>query len=513
MKLVLQVFRFLAKVLGGLAGNEVLGKTAAECKDNGKKAETQWQLNEVSAETALNEVLQPLPSFDLLPRSMSQIASASVEKRPAEHLREREKIQSPLDRPCPSPRKRSREAVAVDDDDSAAESALPFAEILRRLSGTHAEAAALRFSSQGVFVEVDLLLGCSVRSVPVSCEVAQCLAGSTAPQSQSARTLRKGRLATVDLSGDCSLALPPEAYHVEKGTSKRLLLRGNNFFNFLTRQWHPLSKLVAYEPGRKVLYCAFRPNSQTLFVKVGYRALGGQAEASLVGYLEKKTDELRLTNCPGAGLFVMPLPRDHTDSLSDPARAAEESLKSVVTTSQVLHAVPTGNRADVGVFSASLEYYFVCAKQPDHTPLQALTTVLRGFTGDCDLLPYRVVAHERGTGQKSRRGRKTLVSWCEEDGSCETPTGRLPLPRGPLAVEVVDLDADPAPVHAVLASAASVPRKVPLQRASVLRSRFALRAMAAKHAAGAFRRRFSKRRAFGSFGPPAKRQRRALSCP
>merc|ERR1711877_16122 len=60
------------------------------------------------------------------------------------------------------------------------------------------------------------------------------------------------------------------------------------------------------------------------------------------------------------------------------------------------------------------EYFFVAARQPGYSPLQALTAVLQGFSGDCELQPRRAVAKARDPwGQ--RAGRKRLVAWPEDE--------------------------------------------------------------------------------------------------
>mmetsp|Transcript_22066 Transcript_22066/g.47042 ORF Transcript_22066/g.47042 Transcript_22066/m.47042 type:complete len:198 (+) Transcript_22066:355-948(+) len=71
----------------------------------------------------------------------------------------------------------------------------------------------------------------------------------------------------------------------------------------------------------------------------------------------------------------------------------------------VLHS---GNRADIGSFSTSLEYMFIedaCSQAQD--PIRALRTVLRRFSGNPSLEPLRAEAPLCA----AKRGRKRLRSW------------------------------------------------------------------------------------------------------
>jgi len=372
--------------------------------------------------------------------------------------------------------------ATLDDDDSDHEKS----ECIHRIRTAAlpimnaADASKLHFSMDGILLEMDLLRNCSAKSVRISEAVAQRLTGGVSPE--KATGLRSGRLKTLDATAGCKLVLP-----VGHGKG-RTLECGAAFFNFLLQQWQTSSRLQAYLPGRKVLYCTFRPQSGVLFVKVGYRALGQRGDAALLGYLEKKSKEMKLTNIRGAGLFVLPLPHDH-QGLVDPARAAEESLKSALRDSPVIQSTPSGHHADVASFSSSLEYFFVAARRPGYSPLQALTAVLRGFTGDCELMPRRAVA---SGGLGLRTGRKRLLPWRSEDSSCEPPA-------------VSSAGSSESPCQGVEEGSAG------LALASALRSRQKIRAAAA--AIGPFGRRVSRRHNAFLALPAAKRQRRALSCP
>lgn len=325
--------------------------------------------------------------------------------------------------------RQSRRRALVDDDDSDTEQRHVPEQALHALRAKRAEDAP-SFSIDGVDIWVDMLGHCRVRNVQISSAVAMLMTGGVCPEGRT--LLHHGCLASsagynASRSGQVPRAFSLQLLRGNNSCGRRVLISEGLFFNFPLRQWQPLSRLSAYMPTGRVLYCAFRPvillgprSSATLFVKIGYRSLGAQEESTLVGYVEKKSKELRLTNVAGAGIFVLPVPRSHS-GFEDPARAAEESLKSAVRDSEELRVVPTGHRGDVGIFSASLEYLCVDSRRPDATPLQALTEVLRKFGGEPSLEPYRVAA---SGGGRHRCGRKRLAPWCAaSDGDFELAGG------------------------------------------------------------------------------------------
>eukprot|EP00930_Biecheleria_cincta_P098085 TRINITY_DN89775_c0_g1_i1.p1 TRINITY_DN89775_c0_g1~~TRINITY_DN89775_c0_g1_i1.p1 ORF type:complete len:562 (-),score=79.11 TRINITY_DN89775_c0_g1_i1:165-1787(-) len=406
---------------------------------------------------------------------------------------------------------RSSAQVAFDDDDSDNQekhmivSKTQCADELDALS----RKGQLSFSTQSVLVSIECLRAAtSTRTVTASRSLVMHLTGGKSPA--TATGLRSGRVVSLEATEcDCKLIrMAPEGEH--PGSSHFwLLVRGNTaFFNFLRNQWQPMSKLCTYLPGRKVLYCAFTPHGSSLFVKLGYRSLGQQGDAALLGYLEKKSRLLKLTNNPGAGLFVLPLPKDH-EGLADPARAAEESLKSAVRNSAMLSATPSGHQADVTAFSHSLEYFFVAARQPDYSPLQALTAVLQGFSGDCELRPRRAVAKARDPWRQ-RAGRKRLVAWPEDELNPSTACSSA---QACLAKQSGLVDSKRSAEEKPFSVASVVPRPPSLAVASSLRSRQKIRAAAA--ALGAFGRRASRRHLAARLTTQfAKRRRlRAKSCP
>ncbi|CAJ1373590.1 unnamed protein product [Effrenium voratum] len=298
--------------------------------------------------------------------------------------------------------KAARAAERQPDDDSECASRCRCSHCSQSDLGDHGD---LRFSTQGVLVDVEELQTCRRRHVPISSAVATQLTAGILPG--DTRVLRSGRLARLS-SANYALMRPGEA-------SERVLTCGRAFFNFLLKRWQPMTRLVAYMPGRHVLYCAFTRKEDALFIKVGYRTLNGKRE-SIVNYIEKKTAKLRLTNVSGAGLFIMHLPQNHA-CFKDPARAAEESLKLAIRSSEQLQASPSGHHGEIGTFSSSLEYYFVKAQQGAVLP--ALTSVLRDFTGDQSLVPLRCVAALR---------RKRLLAWEAESAAGSLGSlGSLPL--------------------------------------------------------------------------------------
>jgi len=196
------------------------------------------------------------------------------------------------------------------------------------------------------------------------------------------------------------------------------------FFNFVVGKWQPLNLATggAYASARQVLYVAFtrEKGRPALFVKLGFRELadGWSGQNSLVGYLEKKSRKLRLTNAPGAGIFIFPVPESHK-AFGQPGRAAEASLKTALLHNSGLVVMPSGHLAEVGTFSASLEYLFVEARAAgpgadacaaSAYALAALARALREFSGDAHLMPRRA---EASGGGGARRGRKRLRPWGE----------------------------------------------------------------------------------------------------
>ena len=291
-----------------------------------------------------------------------------------------------------------------------------FWKIQKTLMAEQIEAGSLSFSVEGVLVHLDLLKSSSRRRVEISNAVAEHLTGGVLCDT---RILQHGRLVRVSANATYMLNLPVES----EGNQGRILsLGGSTFFNFLLKQWQPMSRLGAYMPGRNVLYCSFTPADDALFVKVGYHALGDERRESIIRYVEKKTERLRITNRAGAGLFVMPLPKTH-DCFADPAKAAEESLKSAIRSSSRLEASPSSRNGELVSFSGSLEYYFIKAQPGEGTSLQALVHALQDFTGNPCLKPLRSVM----TPGPFRAGRRFLQDWRGPYQNVSNST--FPLPR------------------------------------------------------------------------------------
>ncbi|CAE7234824.1 Jmjd8, partial [Symbiodinium sp. KB8] len=232
----------------------------------------------------------------------------------------------------------------------------------------------------------------TTKCIPISKVVAKHLAGSLPTD---ARVLKGGRLCRVGRkSGDQSACkLMSDDSSPGQDNSTRLLVCDSVFFNFAAKQWQPLSRLGVYMSPRHLLYCAFVPTDNLLFIKVGYRAMADKRDEPILKYIEQ-TKRLHITNIAGAGVFLMPLPKSH-EVFKDPARAAEESLKSAIRCSKVLHASPSGRNMEFVTFSSSLEYFLVKSKEGEAregSALQALTQTLRDFTGDGELRPLRAVA-------------------------------------------------------------------------------------------------------------------------
>jgi len=244
------------------------------------------------------------------------------------------------------------------------------------------------------------------------------LAGGVLPASCVA--LHKGRLAAVAPEGG--------DFRLQRASGAWLLaVDGRAFFNFAVRRWQPLAMAHGpYSPVRELLYVAFVAEASlrgpargtpALFVKLGYRELAEEEnddQDALIGYVEKKTAKLKITNVAGAGIFVFKVPKSH-QVFARPCRAAEASLKTELLNSSDVAVTPSGHCGELGAFSASLEYMFVedaAEGSAGVGPLAALTKTLRSFTGDPTLSPYSARASD-GTvyGGGSRKGRKRLRAW------------------------------------------------------------------------------------------------------
>ncbi|CAE7427282.1 unnamed protein product [Symbiodinium sp. CCMP2456] len=338
-------------------------------------------------------------------------------------------------------------------------------------------ASSIRFSTRGISVHVQGIEHNTTKSIPISKVVAKHLAGSLPTD---ARVLKGGRLCRVGReSGEqsvCKLVLDDSS--PGRDNSSRLLVCDSVFFNFAAIQWQPLSRRGVYMSPRHMLYCAFVPTDNLLFIKVGYRAMADKRNEAILKYIEQKTKRLRITNIAGAGVFLMPLPKSH-EAFKDPARAAEESLKSAIRCSKVLHASPSGSNMEFVTFSSSLEYFLVKSKEGEAregSALQALTQTLRDFTGDGELRPLRAVATPP-SGKYGRSGRRRLLPWSEKLDFLR--------PRQP-------------------------PPVAGLARPSSVRSRQFIAKMASNR--GAFAHRLSRRLRDPSL-PRAKKRRKAKSCP
>ncbi|CAE7499769.1 unnamed protein product [Symbiodinium natans] len=369
----------------------------------------------------------------------------------------------------------------------------------RLLTDSPACASSIRFSTAGISVHVQGIQSYRKKNISISNVVALHLAGSL--PLADARVLKGGRLRRV---GDdsrtalCRLTLlegrtiPQNSQSSQSRGLGRLLVCDSVFFNFAAEQWQPISRLGVYMSPRHTLYCAFVPTDDLLFIKVGYRAMSEKRAESILPYIEHKTKRLRITNVAGAGVFLMPLPRSH-EAFDDPARAAEESLKSAIRCSKVLQASPSGCNMEFVTFSTSLEYFLVKSKESKESKegsagsagsaLQALTQTLRDFSGDQGLLPLRAVATPPSK-QHGRSGKRRLVAWSEQSAQ---PTQSAQSARPPPATPVAGL-----------------------ARPSSVRSRQFISQMAS--ARGPFARRQSRRWRDLSF-PRAKKRRKAKSCP
>lgn len=331
---------------------------------------------------------------------------------------------------------RPRAVDPFEDDDSADEregaAATPL-QVFSMLRCTDpAIAQEITFEISGIHVVVEGLEGYRERSVRLSHAAAMRLAGGVAPEVCVA--LQSGQLAPLRAT---------RSFHLQRADfGWRLVANSGSFFNFQLHRWQPLSSKAAYSPVTELLYVAFspalRPRDATgalaLFVKLGYRELAEDQEDagshdSLVGYIEKKSDRLRITNVPGAGVFVFRPPPSHC-IFARPCRAAEASLKTHLLHSGDVVVTPSGHCGEVGTFSASLEYFFVepaGAAERRVSTLAALAHALRDFTGNQHLMPVRAGA---SSGGGLRRGCKRLLPWCRELSS-GLSHGESRVPQGP----------------------------------------------------------------------------------
>jgi len=323
----------------------------------------------------------------------------------------------------PQKRKRKRQRAertealrrprTIDDDDSAEEPQ----EYHKRvhslkmlLTSDMNEAEQIQFTAVGCYVHFDQLQACRNQVVDLSETVAMMLAGGMDPISSIA--LQSGRLTSLRRAKE---------FQLQKSNGGWMLVADvHACFNFLLHRWQPLHMVThgPYAPVVDLLYLAFVPQKVcglvhgrcAFFVKLGYRELvkgeDGDNDA-LIGYVEKKSLPLQLTNVPGAGIFVFEAPDNHM-VFARPGRAAEASLKTELLHTRELTVTPSGHRGEVGTFSASLEYFFIEESEAGIGPLEALTRMLQTFTGNTSLLPQCAVASDGGG---SRRGRKHLHPW------------------------------------------------------------------------------------------------------
>jgi len=315
---------------------------------------------------------------------------------------------------------------AADDDQSDAEPTRQLTAqevaILRNLQREDA-VDSLKFSTCGAHVYVDGLNSKHISTLFVSRAVAKTVC-KVCPS--ACRALVSGRLQPIAGS------LEEINFRFIRASAGGFLMVADSraFFNFQLQRWQPLSWATqgAYSPVSEVLYVAFTQEHQSgpvtggpaLFVKLGYRELAQEnassasAVRSLIGYCEKKSPKLRLTNVRGAGLFVFSVPQSH-NMFARPARAAEASLKTEFLNSSGIVVTPTGHCGEICSFSASLEYFFL-EEAPGQCqscgPLAALKHTLRNFSGNPQLEP---LAAQASSGGCHRQGHKKLRAWSAED--------------------------------------------------------------------------------------------------
>jgi len=279
-------------------------------------------------------------------------------------------------------------------------------------------------SVYGVGIKVKMLSDREhVSKVPLSCSYVDSLTGGVRPQS------------TYDLqSGVLSPLRGGKAFHLMRwsagGERMFIVCSGCAWFNFIDKCWMDMRQLKHYASSVKVLYLAFRPedfcSGQMLFCKVGFHDLRGEKMSSIIGYVEKKTKKLQLTNVQQAGIFCFPVPNRYA-CLADPSRAGESSLKHHVRHHEKLLFVPTGDQGETDTFSSSLEYFRAQSNDPLMTTMQVLTQAVRDFTSDATLVPRRAIAtkcrllSQRPAAMKKLAAKK-LVTWIpgpDRDGRCD----------------------------------------------------------------------------------------------
>jgi len=367
------------------------------------------------------QVAATSPACSILPRK-SAGNSATFAQRLRRSTRSALFSKRTIERKSPQKRRR-RQAYgeyprrADDDSSDDQDDFCECAFFLRLLLNSCAdEARSIQFTTHGICVQFEGLQHCRDHIVPLSETVAMVLAGGVEPQScfalQSCRLALFGRAEVYQLQRSCTGWLLVAVRCSASDASA--------CFNFVLRRWQPLTMMThgPYAPAADLLYLAFVPQKlcgpvhsrPTLFVKLGFRELvrGENSDHdSLIGYIEKKSDTLQLTNVAGAGLFVFEVPQNH-HIFARPGRAAEASLKTELLHCSELSVTPSGHCGEVGSFSASLEYFFIEESKVHTGPLAALTRLLRSFTGNPSLLPQRAVAFDSGG---LRRGRKHLQQW------------------------------------------------------------------------------------------------------
>lgn len=278
------------------------------------------------------------------------------------------------------------------------------------------------YTVKGIEVQLPCLHGCTARLVPISDALALGISGGIHPSACTA--LQSGKLAPLKGSG-FALHRTVGAWLLVAG-ERSFWIRARrerstrSFFNFLLRLWQPLHLALTgpYACSTEHLYFAFRPEESCpsgpgLFAKLGFKTFceGTDETEAVITYVETKTSQLRLTNTPGAGIFLFPVPECYR-SFSRPGRAAEASLKALLLHNEELQVTPSGHLADTDTFSAALEYFFLEARGA-HGVLDAMTRMLRQFSGDPTLVPRRCAALSAGGGTRS--GRKRLKSWMPGD--------------------------------------------------------------------------------------------------
>lgn len=304
-------------------------------------------------------------------------------------------------------------SICCEDDDSKEEESVQLLIKQQLLiswlaTGDAGTLVRLQFSTHAHKVRIEGLQTCTTQALQLSGAIARALARDSDPS--SCVGLQNGRLAAFEEAREFQLRKVPDGW--------LLVADSHVFFNFVLRRWQPLHWATSgpYAAVSELLYVAFVPEQTiaggaALFVKLGYRELAdseGLDQNGLIGYVEKKSQRLRLTNVRGAGLFVFPAPPGHA-AFARPCRAAEASLKTEILHSNLVRVRPSGHLGDVGTFSTSLEYFFVeepLDKEPEG-PLIALTRFLRDFTGNPELQPQCAQASDGGL----RRGRKRLQPW------------------------------------------------------------------------------------------------------